>query len=395
LKADTSVTDDLSNKITANDSDITVEQGRVTTLQGTVSSLNSDVNSSLALKADTSVTDDLSNRITANDSDITVEQGRVTTLTATVSTVNSDLTASLALKADTSVTDDLFNRVDATDSDISVEQGRVTNLSTDLSDLNSDTTAALALKASSTVTESLQNQVTATNSDLTIERGRITELSGDVSGLDSDLDVETEARQALASTILLDSDVTVITNSLISTFRTDVGLGETNTVSSVVQSEISELTIIDSEGIATIAQSELTTFETKLLDSTGAVGSIATVQSGLLQSVSANSDALSAINQKYFVALDDGNTFTGFEVINGDSVSSFTIQANDFALKTQNQTMTPFSVSGDVVSLTNTKVTGDLDVGTGAANSMRLTDDVLKIHDSDGNVRVIIGNLSL
>jgi hypothetical protein len=124
------------------------------------------------------------------------------------------------------------------------------------------------------------------------------------------------------------------------------------------------------------------------------IGSIATAQAGLVQRVNGNSDELQTINQKYFVALDDGNTFTGFEVINGDSVSSFTIQANDFALKTQNQTMTPFSVSGDVVSLTNTKVTGDLDIGTGAANSMKLTDDVLKIHDSDGNVRVIIGNLS-
>ena len=398
LKADTSVTDQLSNNIQSNDSDITVEQERVTALQGTVSSLNSDVNASLALKADTSVTDELSNRITANDSDITVEQERITLLSATVSTINSDVNASLALKADTSVTDGLQNQVSANDSAIGVEQGRITNLSTDLSNLNSDTTAALALKAASTVTDSLQNQVNATNSDLTIERGRITTLAADVSGIDSDLgvriDAETEARQALASTILLDSDVTVITNSLLTTFRTNIGLGETSTVGSVVESEISELTIVDSAGIATIAQDKVDTLQLTLNDSAGVAGSIASAQAGLLQRIVATESDFQSIEQKYFVALDDSNTFTGFEVLNGAGVSSFTITANNFKIKTDNQTKTPFEVSGDVVSLSNTKVTGNLDVGNGAANSMRLKDDVLKIHDSDGNVRVIIGNLS-
>ena len=218
-------------------------------------------------------------------------------------------------------------------------------------------------------------------------------MSSVVSGLDSDLDIETQARQALESTILLDSDVTVITNSLITTFRSNIGLGTDSTVESVVESEISELTIIDSAGIATIAQSKVDTLSTTLNDSANAAGSIANAQAGLEQRITATESDFQSIEQKYFVALDDGNTFTGFEVINGAGVSSFTIQANDFALKTQNQTKTPFSVNGDVVSLTNTKVTGNLDVGTGSANSMRLKDDVLKIHDSDGNVRVIIGNL--
>ena len=298
------------------------------------------------------------------------------------------------MKADTTVTDGLQNQVTANDSAIGIEQGRITTLSADLSGLNSDTTAALGLKANSTVTDDLFNRVDATDSDVTIERGRITELSGVVSGLDSDLTIETGARQALASTVLLDSDVTVITNNLITTFRTNIGLGTTGTVESVVESEISELTIIDSSGVATIAQSKVDTLSATLNDSAGAAGSIASAQSGLLQRIVATENDLQAVEQKYFVALDDGNTFTGFEVINGDSVSSFTIQANDFKLKTDNQTKTPFSVTGDVVSLTNTKVTGNLDVGDGAANSMRLKDDVLKIHDSDGNVRVIIGNLS-
>ena len=267
-----------------------------------------------------------------------------------------------------------------------------------MSDLNSDTTASLGLKANSTVTDSLQNQVNATNSDLTIERGRITTLAADVSGIDSDLgvriDAETGPVKRLESTILLDSDVTVITNSLLTTFRTNIGLSETSTVGSVVESELSELTIVDSAGIATIAQDKVTTLQSTLNDSAGVAGSIASAQAGLLQRIVATESDFQSIEQKYFVALDDSNTFTGFEVLNGGGVSSFTITANKFALKTANQTKTPFSVDGDVVSLTNTKVTGNLDVGDGAANSMRLKDDVLKIHDSDGNVRVIIGNLS-
>ena len=246
----------------------------------------------------------------------------------------------------------------------------------------------------------LDNKIVDSNGARLIANEEVTSFRTAI-GLGSDSSVATiisSVRDEISNLIILDSNnVGSITDLKLTSFRNDIGLGTDSSISTLitdVRDEISQIVTIDSAGIATIAQSELTTFETNLLDSTGAVGSIATAQAGLLQTASANESAISALNQKYFVALDDGNTFTGFEVINGDSVSSFTIQANDFELKTQNQTKTPFSVSGDTVSLTNTKVTGNLDVGNGAANSMRLKDDVLKIHDSDGNVRVIIGNLS-
>ena len=81
----------------------------------------------------------------------------------------------------------------------------------------------------------------------------------------------------LESTILLDSDVTVITNSLLTTFRTNIGLRK-QTVGSVVESELSELTIVDSAGIATIAQDKVTTLQSTLNDSAGVAGSIASAQ---------------------------------------------------------------------------------------------------------------------
>jgi hypothetical protein len=246
----------------------------------------------------------------------------------------------------------------------------------------------------------LDNKIVDSNGARTIANEEVTSFRTAI-GLGSDSSVATiisSVREEIANLVILDSNnVGSITDTKLTSFRNSIGLGTDSSVGTLitdVRDEISQIVTIDSAGIATIAQSAVTTLTNTLNDSAGVAGSIASAQAGLVQSVSANSDALSEINQKYFVALDDGNTFTGFEVINGDSVSSFTIQANDFALKTQNQTKTPFSVSGDVVSLTNTKVTGNLDVGTGAANSMRLKDDVLKIHDSDGNVRVIIGNLS-
>ena len=199
--------------------------------------------------------------------------------------------------------------------------------------------------------------------------------------------------------MILDSNnVGSITDTKLVAFKNNIGLGSDSSVGALitdVRNEISSIVTIDSAGIATIAQKSIDSFETALTDSTGAIGSLATAQAGLIQTSQANSDAISAINQKYFVALDDGNTFTGFEVINGDSISSFTIRADDFKIVNgTDSSVNPFSVNTTTnkVEMTNAQVTGNLDIGTEGAAGMRITDTSITIHDGT-RARVILGEL--
>ena len=207
-----------------------------------------------------------------------------------------------------------------------------------------------------------------------------------------------DVEDGIRADIRSDSDILSVTNSRLTTFRTELGLGSDSNVSGLindVKSDVSSLVILDSTGIATIANQAVDTFKTGLFGGEyDSEGEFAIAQAGLIQTATANSDGLASINQKYFVALDDGNTFTGFEVINGDSVSSFTIQANDFKLQTANQTKTPFSVTGDTVTLSNVQVTSGLNVGASSSGARTIIEDeTITVHDGT-RARVIIGKLS-
>ena len=101
------------------------------------------------------------------------------------------------------------------------------------------------------------------------------------------------------------------------------------------------------------------------------------------------------VSAKYFVDLDVNNHFAGFELNNNGVTSDFTLTADKFKVVTSGGTKTPFEVSGDTVKLANTQVTGNLNVGTDQSGArMEITDTLLSIFDSSGNVRVKLGNLS-
>ena len=242
--------------------------------------------------------------------------------------------------------------------------------------------------------DGLNSQITDDSTGLNALQSKITELRGD---LDSDIGAATSARSALEQTIKKDSDILLIVNSAIDSFETTLLFDSAGTAEGLVNTARSELLqkIIDSDGIFTIANSAIDSFETQLIGADGAVGQIATAQAGLSQRITANSDSLQTISQKYFVALDDGNTFTGFEVINGDSVSSFTVQADDFKIVNgTNSSVNPFSVNTTTnkVEMSNAQVTGNLDIGTEGAAGMRITDTTITIHDGT-RARVILGEL--
>ena len=131
--------------------------------------------------------------------------------------------------------------------------------------------------------------------------------------------------------------------------------------------------------------------------SSGIGNQIATATQGLVTTANLDSaiDAIPDVSAKYFVDLDVNNHFAGFELNNNGVTSDFTLTADKFKVVTSGGTKTPFEVSGDTVKLANTQVTGNLNVGTDQSGArMEITDTLLSIFDSSGNVRVKLGNLS-
>ena len=148
-------------------------------------------------------------------------------------------------------------------------------------------------------------------------------------------------------------------------------------------------------GRITATEEGIATIQTAGYVLTGDVnGVVATATNLLTQRVTTVEGQVSTIEQQYTVGLDNNGTFTGFEIINGNDVNTFTVTSDDFKIKTDGGSKTPFAVSGNTVSLSDVQVTGNLNVGSGQANSMKLVDDNITIYDGSGNPRVIIGNLS-
>ena len=197
---------------------------------------------------------------------------------------------------------------------------------------------------------------------------------------------ENSVKSELRGEILSDSAVTTIVNSEITAFESRVNLGgtyatisTTNTLSGRIEATESDLTTIQEAGYVLTSEVD---------------NVVATSTNLLTQRVTTVEGQVSTIEQQYTVGLDNNGTFTGFEIINGNDVNTFTVTSDDFKIKTDGGSKTPFAVSGNTVSLSDVQVTGNLNVGTGQANSMKLVDDNITIYDGSGNPRVIIGNLS-
>ena len=190
-----------------------------------------------------------------------------------------------------------------------------------------------------------------------------------------------------------------ITNTRLTGFRTEIGLGSDSSVSSLineVQGGIEALIILDSEGIATIANSAVTTFKTGLFGGVyDSEGAFAIAQAGLIQTASANSDGLDTVNQKHFVQLDNNNHFAGFELNNNGVTSSFVLTADKFKVVNGSSNVSPFEVDNGVVKLSNATVTGQLDIlNSDAGGAMSITNQTITITDAGNNPRVRFGKLS-
>lgn len=92
--------------------------------------------------------------------------------------------------------------------------------------------------------------------------------------------------------------------------------------------------------------------------------------------------------------------FAGIQFSNDGQSADFTLSADKFKIvdptSPTGSPIVPFSVDTDGATLTNVKITGNLDIGSDLTGArMEIKDDVTKIFDTNGQLRVQLGNLSV
>ena len=232
-------------------------------------------------------------------------------------------------------------------------------------------------KASASAVSSLQSQVNSEAGELNVLQTQVNNLSTTVNGKASSSAVTALTNQVNHSEtglVALNSDIT----SLGTTVNGKASTSSVSTLSDRVTVTEGSISTIQSAGY--VLSSEVG-------------GVVATATNQLTQRVTAVEGDVATIEQQYTVGLDNNGTFTGFEIINGSDVNTFTVTSDDFKIKTSGGSKTPFAVSGNTVTLSNTQVTGNLNVGVGGSGARtEITDDGIKIYDGSG-LRVKIGAL--
>jgi hypothetical protein len=181
---------------------------------------------------------------------------------------------------------------------------------------------------------------------MTLEAAKITSLDAALTALDNttgaEIQAEANARSALSATVaLIDGRVTSQAN------------------------DITALTSSVDSNFASVNQS-LTTL--------------------------ANSSGASAV---YALDLNVNNHIAGIRLDNNGTTSNFAITADTFKIiNASNNEIQPFTVSGNEVQLSNATVTGNLNIGSNLSGEhTEITDDVIKVFDTNGFLRVKLGNL--
>jgi hypothetical protein len=97
----------------------------------------------------------------------------------------------------------------------------------------------------------------------------------------------------------------------------------------------------------------------------------------------------------YALDLNVNNHIAGIRLDNNGTTSNFAITADTFKIiNASNNEIQPFTVSGNEVQLSNATVTGNLNIGSNLSGEhTEITDDVIKVFDTNGFLRVKLGNL--
>ena len=365
----TSLQSDLTTAqgdITTNASAITGLTTRVTSAEGTITSLSSDVTT---LQSDLTTAE---GNITTNATGLTSLTTRVTTAEGTITSNSSDITS---LQSSLTTTDGnvLTNATAITglDTRLTSAEGTITSQSSDITTLQSDiTTAEGDISTNATAITGLTTRVTTAEGNITSNSSDITSLQSDVTTAEGNITSNASAISALDTRVTSAEGTITSQASDITTLQSDLTTAEGNISSNATA--VSSLTtrVTTAEGNITSNASSITALTSTVNDPTTGLAATAAVASGASTTAAANSTSITDLEAEAYLTVSAGGNVSGFKATADASGSSFTIQADQFALVStdESQTTTPFAVdttTGTVSFNANVEVDGDL-IATGS-----------------------------
>jgi hypothetical protein len=353
--------------------------------------------------------------VTETDSGITVLASQIQATQAeleglVLGGIDSDLLADAIANANTT----LISRIDATDSSISVFGGRIDSVSADLLLLDSATNDRIDLQTSAV--SALTSTVNANTSGLSAVVSDVTKLDVDLKAVISDgitltpeqvteaiggaLDELTLRLNADSDRLVLEAGKIVNLDTLVRANDSDTGAlitAEGNARSALTSRvEVNEGNISTVQGDITILEGKIDT-----VDSDGNPTTFVALATESLQAEVSRVEGLITTNASWGIDLVAGTEanphIAGIKFGNDGATAEFALTADTFKIiNASDNEIQPFTISGDQIELSNVKVTGNLDIGANLSGArMEMKDDVTKIFDSAGQLRVQLGNLAV
>jgi prefoldin subunit 5 len=323
--------------------------------------------------------------------------------------LNVDLTdVEAGIAANASAISSLTTSITNIDGTLTILASDVTSLSTSLTDTQAGITA------NSTAIASLTSSITQTENSLTILAQDVVDLettfTGDIT-IDSDLVVSVLANSTafsgLESSIeVVDNRVTVQSSDIVNLSNEISIVDSDNKVLISAEGDArSELTsrVEVNEGNISTVQGDITILEGKIdtVDSDGNPTTFVALATESLQAEVSRVEGLITTNASWGIDLVAGTEanphIAGIKFGNDGATAEFALTADTFKIiNASDNEIQPFAISGDQIELSNVKVTGNLDIGANLSGArMEMKDDVTKIFDSAGQLRVQLGNLAV
>ena len=331
------------------------------------------------------ITTSLSVDLTDVESDISANASAISSLTASI-TQNGDSISVLSQQIQTTQANVDGLVLDGFDSDALISAITSANSSI-VSRIDADSDSLVAF---SEILDSVESQLLIIDSDLGVR-----------------IDAEASARNSLSSTVTaqgntinsLSGDITELDNAVFmfdengNPLLDDSGNPQTALANATDSLTTSIETTIDGK-ILTANSAQTTALETKIGDD------IAAAQSTLQSNIDAVGNATSTWNLQLIAGTESDPRFAGIQFGNDGQEADFALTADKFRIinpgSTTDAPIIPFSVDADGATLTNVKITGNLDIGSGLTGArVEIKDDVTKIYDSAGGLRVQLGRLDV
>jgi len=247
--------------------------------------------------------------------------------------------------------------------------------------------AVTGVVATSTALGVLDATVVGQGSSITTNASSITSLSvglfrlqdenGAILLTEADVEVEAEslsdagagsaaATQTLEARVIVNENTTNVTVTDLVELTATVGGKATITSVNGVQGNLD-----DTNGILNAEVINIDNIELALNDATTGLANtyaITAASAITLNGTGGVVEDLAAVNLKYGVTIDDDGNLSGFELISGGGVSTFSILADTFqivdpAAPAGGGVSAPFTVTGGVVTMQNVNIAGNLLVG--------------------------------